>query len=204
MNRYSKYLLCLSAILAAPAGAEAGLRVMERVTADVELHAFDDLHVTVPASAIAAGATVDLSDSGCRLFFDNIRPTDVLEKYSGSIIVGGEKLEPEINARICVYRHGTEILPHGPSYTPLVGYGLADFGGDKESYLPGYYYSNSPSHDVAAENIKPLAMNGRMRSFRLLCLTCNAWSAMPSQTRQGHKKYQHNIILNNQYQPSFF
>jgi len=162
-----KSVFCAFAIIAGTFAAQAGLHVMKNVKENVVLRASDDYHITAASDAIAPGATVDLSDPDSRLFFDNIRPSDVIERYSGSITIGGEKLEPEKNARICVYRHGTEILPHGASYTPLEGFGLADFGGDKEVFLPGFYYSNAPSKDVAAENIKDLSLDNKMQSFRL-------------------------------------
>ena len=132
MKRHLISLLgCLAAInLAATDVAAAGLHVVGRVETDMTLGATDDLHVTAAGDAIAEGVTVDLADPGCRLFFDNIRPADVRSMYSGSITVAGARLEPETNARICVYRHGTEILPHGRSYTPLTAYGRAGLSGD--------------------------------------------------------------------------
>ncbi len=169
MKRHLISLLgCLAAInLAATDVAAAGLHVVGRVETDMTLGATDDLHVTAAGDAIAEGVTVDLADPGCRLFFDNIRPADVRSMYSGSITVAGARLEPETNARICVYRHGTEILPHGRSYTPLTAYGRAGLSGDMEAYAPGYHYSNSPAPGVETANIKPLALDDRMHSLRL-------------------------------------
>lgn len=66
-----------------------------------------------------------------------------------------------------MYCHGTEILPHDSSFTPLVAYSLADFGGTSEAYRSGLYYSNNPSADVEAANIKALSLDNNMSSFRL-------------------------------------
>ncbi len=163
----SRIIIGLLAVVSASATANAGLIVVENVKSDMALKAADDLHITAAEGAIASGVTIDLADPDSRLYFDNIRPSDVISRYSGSITVGGEKFEPESNVRINVYRHGTEILPHGRDYAPLEGYGLVEFGGSPESYVPGPYYSNSPSADVEESNIRALKLDDSMRSFRL-------------------------------------
>lgn len=166
MNKLATVVITLAALTGAPC-ADASLRVIGTVEADLRIEGNTDVHVTSDDAAVAAGAVIDLADDACRLFFDNIRPSDVISRYSGSIRVKGEALEPDVNARVTVYRHGTEVLPHDSAFTPLVCYAGAAMSGASEKYMAGPYYSNAPSADVSADNIRPLALDEEIRSFSL-------------------------------------
>ncbi len=149
--------------------AMAGLHVSAHVDSDMRLSGDTDFHITATSAdeAIAPGKTIDLADDNCRLFFDNIRPSDVIRHLIGSVRVKGEILEPDANARIYVYRHGTEILPHSTDYSPLTAYSQTAFDGESESFITGPHYSNSPASDVDAGNIRPLTLDDNISSFRL-------------------------------------
>lgn len=146
--------------------AQAGIRVVDCVADDITVDGVTDLHITA-TDAIAGGSVVNLIGDDCRLFFDNIRPSDVISRYSGSVRVNGDVLEPDVNARISVYRHGTEILPHSSSFSPLEAFVSPACVGKAVSFKPGLYYSNAPSADVDADNISSLSIDNAMRSFIL-------------------------------------
>ncbi|MDE6853655.1 MAG: glycoside hydrolase family protein, partial [Muribaculaceae bacterium] len=160
----AKSLFVLLTATAAHAACFAAVTAVDRVTSHLTIEQGDDLHISAADEAIAQGAAIDMAGDDCRLFFDNIRPVDVIERYSGSVTIMGEKLEPDVNARIRVYLHGTEILPHSPGYTPLLAKSST---GKTERYISGRFYTNSPSADVLPANASPLALDNDIHSISL-------------------------------------
>ncbi len=158
----AKLFITIMTVSAAHAACFGAVSTVERVTSPLTVAQGDDLHISAADDAIAQGASVDMSGDDCRLFFDNIRPGDVIERYSGSVTVRGEKLEPDINARIRVFLHGTEILPHSAAFTPLEARSLS---GKSERYAQGRFYTNSPSADVPEAS--PLALDDDIHSISL-------------------------------------
>lgn len=66
--KYQSLLISILFILVSTTEARAGLRVIGNISSDITLNESDDLHITAATEAIAEGVTVDLADSGCRLF----------------------------------------------------------------------------------------------------------------------------------------
>ncbi len=145
----------------------AGLGVVTCVETPVTLGAGEDLHITATGDAVTGEGCIDMADPGCRLYFDNIRPSDILNNYIGRITVGGAKAEPGVNVRLSVYRHGTEVLPHAPGYAALTAFGSYSCTGTSETFATGPHYTNAPSADVRRENARALGMDNAMHSFTL-------------------------------------
>lgn len=161
--------ICIGLLLsiAATAGANSATRSVDMATSDITLNEGEDLHILSAEDAIKTGVKVNLSHSDSRLYFDNIRPSDVMSAYSSSILVAGKPLEIDVNARIRVYLQGTEIIPHDNEYTPLECFSEKDFKGENEKYLTGYFYSQSPGKVVKKKSKKELKLDDKIHSLKL-------------------------------------
>ncbi|MDE6135747.1 MAG: glycoside hydrolase family protein, partial [Muribaculaceae bacterium] len=127
----------------------------------------DDFHITASTGAIAPGVLVDIVSPQSRLYFDNVKPSEFIEKYAPLIRIAGKEFDIDKNARVSVYRHGTMVLPHGSDFAPMKAFEGSDLSGRSEDFLTYKYYSNAPSSDVKKSYSLPLALDDAMRSFTL-------------------------------------
>lgn len=162
-----KILISTLLMLGIALNGAAALRVAAKVETPVALGTGEDFHITATEEAITANGTVDMTDPGCRLFFDNIRPSDIINNYIGKITVAGTKAEPGVNVRLSVYRHGTEVLPHSPGYSPLTVFDTYGCNGASESFTTGPHYTNAPAADVRPDNARTLKLDNTIHSFTL-------------------------------------
>ena len=112
-----------------------------------------ELHISAADSAIVNG-TVSLDHEDAWLFFDNIRPSEVISTYKSSILINGEAFVNGWNSRMVIYKHGTVIMPHGSNYKPLTVYTEKDFQGNQNSYAPNVYNNNLGEFDNAIKSFK--------------------------------------------------
>ena len=122
----------------------------QRQTASIVLSGHTDLHLTADEEAIASGVTVDLQSSSAWLFFDNVKPNAVIQHYSGNILVQGQPLDAETNARVVVCRQGAVVIPHTRTFNALTLYSQTDYQGEQEHMQAHYYYSNCPPDSAPA------------------------------------------------------
>lgn len=126
-----------------------------------------DLHLTSATSPFADGATIDLTSPEGWLFFDNIRPNEIISDYSKSITVNGQPFIPDVNGRIGLYCHGSVVMAHPDGYEPLTTYTDENYTGDQQKYTLLYYYTNHRP-DSAPENLcRPLLFDNAIRSLVL-------------------------------------
>ena len=121
---------------------------------NIDLPPATDLHIT-GVDDVLIRSSVNLTSENSWLFFDNIRPSVVLEKYAGSVLINGQELFPEENAQIRVYAHGTVIIPHGRDFQPLEVFKKLGLRGDSQKYSTYTFYRDLGEFDDA------------IRSFRL-------------------------------------
>lgn len=143
------------------------LKTLTTVDASQTLSSPVDLHVTAANNAMASGATINITNEDARLYFDNIRPSDLLSGYSNNIRIAGAAINPDVNARVSVWRHGTVILPHAADYTPMQAFTGEKFTKKSEKFATELYYSNAPAEAVADENRAPLTLDNSIQSFKL-------------------------------------
>jgi hypothetical protein len=127
-----------------------------------------DLHLT-DATMPLKNSTVNLESEDAWLFFDNLVPSVVLEKYSKSILINGKALMVDVggNGRIAIYQQGTVIIPQTEKYQPLETFTGQNFGGAGTKYSLYGYYTNRPSADMPANLLHPLEQDNSIRSFTL-------------------------------------
>ncbi|MDB5143657.1 MAG: hypothetical protein JWQ66_2370 [Mucilaginibacter sp.] len=127
-----------------------------------------DLHLT-NAIAPMKNSTVDLTSEEAWLFFDNMIPSTVLEKYSRSILINGKPFQAGVggNGRIAIYKQGAVIIAQPDGYQPLEAFTERNFGGTGVKYALYSYYTNKLTADMPAGLILPLVQDNSIRSFKL-------------------------------------
>lgn len=101
------------------------------------------------------------------LYVEDMKPNDVIEKMGGSILIGGEKMQPDQNCRVAPYRHGAVVIPHSKDFQPLSLYDGQNLTGEKEMCGTVYWYTNNAPEKAPAEKVKSLALDNKVQSFML-------------------------------------
>lgn len=166
---YEKLFLSVSFLLCASLGLLKAKDVQvekSRLIADRILETAVDFHLT-DAEPLSEGVKVNMAHADAWLFFDNVRPLTVLDRYGKSILINGRPFEPEKNGRISIYKQGTVIIPGGEELCPLEAFAEVDFKGASVLYAPDFYYSNHPASEVEAEMRRAFSQDNAIGSFRL-------------------------------------
>lgn len=137
--------------------------VTRQVNTTVSLAAGEDLHVTDSLEAILEGSTVSINHDNSWLFFDNIRPSEVLSQYAQRIRINGQPLEPGTNGRVAIFRHGTAVMAHNADYAALT---VTD-GKHEASFRCDYYYTNAAGAHVPQDRVRPLTLDNAITHIRL-------------------------------------
>ncbi len=147
-----------------PCGAkDRKVHSASQITAQTTLGAGEDLHLSDSVSAIAPGASVTINDADAWLFFDNVRPSDVVSQYASRILIGGKPFAPGTNGRIAIYRHGAVVMAQADDYEAL----SATDGKQTVSFRCDYYYTNAPGVHVPINKVKALPLDNAITHIRL-------------------------------------
>lgn len=157
-------LACAASIFMA---AARNVETVESVEASRTIADATDLHINSGNAPISEGVTIDLASEDAGLFFDNVSPQDVIDKYSASVTINGAAMVPDENCRISIYKQGTLVMAHPAGYMPLEAFEEADFTGEASKYETGYFYSNAPAAEVSADLRRELEHDNGIRSFKL-------------------------------------
>lgn len=117
-----------------PAQAAVPLEVVSGLTQSRVLDAPLELQLTSESSPLAPGVEVALNHTDAWLVFKEIKPSEVVENYLGQVKVNGAPFREGINGRIAIYAHGTVLIPHSPSFSPLTVFTAANFEGQQRSF----------------------------------------------------------------------
>lgn len=83
-------------------------------------------HITTAGDPMP-GSAVDLRSPDAWLFFDNIRPSVIRDRYLSRITVHGAKAVIDSNVRVVQYLQGCVVMAQGADYQPLTVYaGVSD------------------------------------------------------------------------------
>lgn len=159
-----KTLLAGMMLLSISTSGFADVEVAESLSASVVLNGTDELHLTASDNVMAKGAKVTLASEGAWLFFDNVKPNDVVKNYASQIIISGKAFDPETNGRISVYKQGAVVMAHQHDIKALHA---TTANGRAMDFMPEYYYSNNPSQYVSAELRKSLEYDNAITSISL-------------------------------------
>jgi hypothetical protein len=94
-----------------------------------------DFHIT--STTPLTSSTINLNHEDAWLFFDNIRPSVVLNTLASSLRIRGAALSNGVNCRVTVYKHGAVVIPYSSSYKPLMLFTKDNFQGDSLKLLAG-------------------------------------------------------------------
>ncbi len=119
----------------------------------VKLEAETELHITGEGDPISGSSFSFMSPDGW-LFFDNIPPSVVIEKFLKQMRVYGRGANLGTNVRITQYGQGSVVIPHASDFPAMAIFPDKSFGGDPAS-LKSYVKYNHKN------------MKGAVGSFRL-------------------------------------
>lgn len=112
-----------------------------------------ELHLT-NATTPLVGSSVNLTTTDTWVYFDNLRPDQVVAQLKDSIFVNGEVMQAGVNCRIAVYRHGTAILPHDNTFKPLEVFTEPAYAGTSQSYALQVYNTALGTFNNAIQSFK--------------------------------------------------
>lgn len=127
-----------------------------------------DMHLTASTDPLK-NSTVNLASEQAWLFFDNLRPAEVLKKYGSIIKVNTKPLNVGTggNARIAIYKQGAVVIPHPANFQPLETYTKTAFQGASVKYNLYNYYTNKEAKEVPAVMVAKLSQDNSIQSFKL-------------------------------------
>ncbi len=99
-----------------------------------------ELHITNTEDAMI-NSTVSLEHPDAWLFFDNIKPSDVVRDYLKYVKINGEGFVNGNNGRVAIYGHGTVLMPHGADFKPLTVFTEENFEGESQNYEIHSYHN---------------------------------------------------------------
>lgn len=140
---------------------------IDAVTESINITDTIDMHILSSSSSIANHALIDIRNINAWLFFDNIKPSFLMKQYSKNILINGEPLDIKKNARICIYRQGSVIIPQNMDSEAMKLYEDVEFKGEEESLLPDFYYTNHPDTLQPSSMVRPLTLNNKSHSMIL-------------------------------------
>ncbi|RVT79762.1 T9SS type A sorting domain-containing protein [Flavobacterium sufflavum] len=108
-------------------------------------------------------STVDLNSTDARVYFENIRPSEVISSYLNLITLNGVAASNNANVFVANYGNGAVVVPHSVDYEPLEVFSGENYGGDAKTYKIVTPYTNLGSFD---NNIKSFKLKkGYMVTF---------------------------------------
>lgn len=128
----------------------------------VTLSAPVELHISATQNAMV-NSTVSLNNEDAWLFFDNIKPSDVISNYMQYVKVNGNSFTNGGNGRVAIYGNGAVLIPLGSTFKPLTVYTDEDFQGDSMKYSIQTFYTDLGTFDRTIESIR--LKRGYMATF---------------------------------------
>ncbi|MGQ1945542.1 glycosyl hydrolase [Geofilum sp. OHC36d9] len=113
-----------------------------------------ELHITSSDNPLSAGVTIALNHEDAWVFFDNLKPSFVVEHFLDRISVNGAAFVTGTNGRIAIYAQGTVLMPHADTYKPLSVFTDENYGGKIAKYGVHTYYNNLGEFDNAIKSFK--------------------------------------------------
>jgi Glycosyl hydrolase catalytic core/Secretion system C-terminal sorting domain/H-type lectin domain len=140
-NKFSVFILSLFSIISVFAQNSlttisvtgSVVTVDSYVDKEVIVDGATELHLTSATPLV--NSVVKLNSDDSWLFFDNLRPQQVIDLYLNNIYVKGALASYRSNCRVAIYGAGAVVIPHSSTFNPLTVYKGQNFGGE---YSSGY------------------------------------------------------------------
>lgn len=110
-------------------------------------------------------STVDLNATTASLYFENIKPSDVINSYLKFVTVNGDSASNGVNVSVSMYGSGAVVTLYSAVGTalPLEVYTEENFGGTAQQYVAVTPHANLGSFDNAIKSFK--LKKGYMATF---------------------------------------
>jgi hypothetical protein len=114
-----------------------------------------DLHLSGDYSPLV-NSTVALNSNDAWLFFDNIKPSQVIANWLDKVTIHGASAKNNPNVRVAIYRNGTAIIPNGnlTSQAALEVFTQPGLAGDTQAYQVETYHNNLGEFDNKIRSFK--------------------------------------------------
>ncbi|MBN1186202.1 MAG: T9SS type A sorting domain-containing protein [Bacteroidales bacterium] len=112
-----------------------------------------ELHLTSEDSPFT-NSSVSLNHEDAWLFFDNIKPSVVIDSFISHILINGVPLNNGTNSRVAIYSHGTVVMPYGNTFKPLTVYSEENYTGDSMQLAIHTYYNDLGNFNNVIKSIK--------------------------------------------------
>ena len=122
-------------------GIAQSVKTVDVIDGAVSVEDKQDLHV-LNSEPFAVAGTVDIKNEDAVIFFDNVKPSKLVNEYLMHIYVNGKPAENDKNVRVGIYVNGSCVYPHANSiFTPLQVYTGENWTGENSSdFVPNQYY----------------------------------------------------------------
>ncbi len=141
-------------------------RTVSQVTEAITLNGRGALHITSTEPFKTAGSVNITNTDYAVVFFDNLRPSEVVTWLS-SVYINGTRAVSENNSQLRLYDHGTLLLPYGKENKSATGF-------HPLTVYTGQYCSGESCENFGIEHtggymnsLTEETLNNRIRSFRL-------------------------------------
>lgn len=169
-NKFSVFILSLFSIISVfaqnpltPINVTGTVVTIDSYTdKEVIVDGATELHLT--STTPMANSVVRLNSDDSWLYFDNLRPQQVIDSYLKNIYVNGMLASYRSNCRVAIYRTGAVVIPHASSFNPLTVYKDQNFGGESTSgYALFTKYTSLGAFDNSIRSFK--LKKGYMATF---------------------------------------
>ncbi len=136
-------------------GIAQSVKTVDVIDGAVSVEDKQDLHV-LNSEPFAVAGTVDIKNEDAVIFFDNVKPSKLVNEYLMHIYVNGKPAENDKNVRVGIYVNGSCVYPHGNSnFTPLQVYTGENWTGENSSdFVPNQYYRALDEFDNKISSFK--------------------------------------------------
>ncbi|MDJ1496631.1 glycosyl hydrolase [Cytophagaceae bacterium DM2B3-1] len=114
-----------------------------------------DLHLTGEVVPMI-NSTVALNSNDAWLFFDNVRPSEVIANWLDKVTINGASAANNPAVRIAIYKNGTVVIPNGniTSQGALEVFTDPNLGGDTRSFEIETYHKNLGTFDNQIQSFR--------------------------------------------------
>ena len=107
--------------------------------------------------------TVNLNSANTRLYFENVKPSEVINSYLQFISINGTLASNGINADVSNYAGGAVVAPYSVDEKPLEVFAAENFGGSSQQYAAVMPHDNLETFDNVIKSFK--LKKGYMATF---------------------------------------
>lgn len=162
MKRYIASCCFVLLFVLSAGGRNAIETVAQVASGGVVLMTDVDYVVTGTEPFADASATIDIVNTEhAVVIFKNIKPSVVISKHLGGVLVNGEKARNGANCQVKMYAQGAIVLPYSKDYKPLTVYSEPNFEGEA---VNDFGLENTGGFMNTLTEAK---LNNRIRSFKL-------------------------------------